>query len=298
MYMVFLFFALMTVLGAVAWVGGRYFLGVSMPLPDAGSLRSQVAGAGRKMRDRVPDWREAGHLAVARSREAIHAVRRRMFSGKLWLIPFTAVLIAIIIVVTLHFQSRDYLNGTAVNYSTENKIEQSFADETLSPATPLPPVVFTASVTRQSICPPGHPDCDISAQLNSYFENAAQRFNIEPALLAAIQQNEAPRNNPSIVGGLPSEGDPNDRAIGLMQIRMSIARKLGIDPTSPEQSVFAAARLLSDSLKRNNGNLAHAIAEYHGGTNPANWGPKTESYVTKVFQALHNIRAESTTAGS
>ena len=164
---------------------------------------------------------------------------------------------------------------------------QSFADETLAPAAPLPPAVFTSSVTRQSICPAGHSNCNISAQLNSYFVSAAQRYNLEPALLAAIQQNEAPINNPSIVGPAPSEGDMNDRAIGLMQIRQSIARKLGIDPTSPEQSIFAAARLLSESLKRSNGNLARAVTEYHGGTNPANWGPKTENYVAKVFQHLH-----------
>jgi len=294
----FLILTMLLLLLALAWVGGRYFLGLQMPSPSLALPKKhlqQVQLLGRKIQAQWPAIKQS---TLNNTRAVTRHLMQRVLQQKLSLLLASMGLIIGIIGVTLHFKQHARLEGVQAQYQYGQRIMQSFADETLAPAAPLPPAVFTSSVTRQSICPAGHSNCNISAQLNSYFVSAAQRYNLEPALLAAIQQNEAPINNPSIVGPAPSEGDMNDRAIGLMQIRQSIARKLGIDPTSPEQSIFAAARLLSESLKRSNGNLARAVTEYHGGTNPANWGPKTENYVAKVFQHLHVIRAQSAQMGS
>lgn len=290
---VLLILAIFSLLLALAWVGGRYFLGLQMPSPSLVIPRKQLRQAialGQQARAHWPALRQA---SAKQLRMAGHTLIHRGLQKKFGLLITSLCLIAGIIGGTLHFKELARLERAPMQYEYDQRIMQSFAGETLAPAAPLPPAVFTSSVTRESICPPGHNNCNISAQLNSYFVAAAQRYNLEPALLAAIQRNEAPMNKPSIVGPAPSEGDMNDRAIGLMQIRMSIARKLGIDPTNPEQSIFAAARLLSDSMKRSHGNLARAVTEYHGGTNPANWGPKTENYVAKVFQQLHAIRAQS-----
>ena len=50
----------------------------------------------------------------------------------------------------------------------------------------------------------------------------------------------------------------------------------GIDPyLNPENAAEVAGRFLKDSLDRNKGDKSKAFAEYHGGTNPANWGPIT-----------------------
>lgn len=65
--------------------------------------------------------------------------------------------------------------------------------------------------------------------------------------------------------------------------RKLILNKYGIDPLlSPENAADSAALLLKESLQRNKGDVAQAVAEYHGGTNRANWGPRTRSYVQRV----------------
>lgn len=65
--------------------------------------------------------------------------------------------------------------------------------------------------------------------------------------------------------------------------RKLVLDKYGIDPLlSPENAADAAALLLKEGLQRNKGDVAQAVAEYHGGTNRANWGAKTRSYVQRV----------------
>ena len=65
--------------------------------------------------------------------------------------------------------------------------------------------------------------------------------------------------------------------------RKAAIDKYGIDPyLSPENAAEVAGLLLKDSLKRNDGDVASAVGEYHGGTDRANWGPRTKAYVQRV----------------
>lgn len=67
--------------------------------------------------------------------------------------------------------------------------------------------------------------------------------------------------------------------------------KYGIDPyLSPENAAEVAGLLLKDSLDRNDGNEAAAVAEYHGGTDRANWGPKTKAYVSRVMSGQREMQ--------
>lgn len=67
--------------------------------------------------------------------------------------------------------------------------------------------------------------------------------------------------------------------------RRAIEQKYGIDPyLSPRTAAEGAALLLKESLERNRGNVAAAVAEYHGGTDRANWGKRTRAYVERVTQ--------------
>jgi hypothetical protein len=67
----------------------------------------------------------------------------------------------------------------------------------------------------------------------------------------------------------------------------------GIDPyLSPENAAEVAGRFLKDSLDRNKGDKAKAFAEYHGGTNPANWGPITQSYITRTMGGLSELTGQ------
>lgn len=67
------------------------------------------------------------------------------------------------------------------------------------------------------------------------------------------------------------------------QTRKLALDKYGVDAyLSPENAAEVAARLLKDSIDRNKGDTNLAVAEYHGGTDRANWGPKTKAYVQRV----------------
>jgi hypothetical protein len=67
----------------------------------------------------------------------------------------------------------------------------------------------------------------------------------------------------------------------------------GVDPyLSPENAAEVAGRFLKDSLDRNKGDKAKAFAEYHGGTNPANWGPITQSYITRTMGGLSELTGQ------
>lgn len=77
--------------------------------------------------------------------------------------------------------------------------------------------------------------------------------------------------------------------------RKAAIDKWGIDPyLSPENAAEVGGLLLKDSLDRNKGDVKMAVAEYHGGTDRANWGPRTRSYVQRVTGAPLDAAAEPT----
>lgn len=107
------------------------------------------------------------------------------------------------------------------------------------------------------------------------FEQAGRQFNVDPALLRAQMMVES--------GGNPNARSEKD-AMGLMQLIPATQKALGVtNPNDPQQSIFAAARLMAENLDRY-GNVADAVKAYHGGTDQANWGPKTQAYVNKVLK--------------
>lgn len=66
--------------------------------------------------------------------------------------------------------------------------------------------------------------------------------------------------------------------------RNAVMKKYGIDAyASPQDAAAAAAVLLRESLDRNGGDVTKAVREYHGGTNPKNWGPINDAYVARVL---------------
>ncbi len=85
----------------------------------------------------------------------------------------------------------------------------------------------------------------------------------------------------------------------IPQTRKAVIDKYGIDPyLSPENAAEAAGLLLKESLARNKGDAASAVAEYHGGTDRANWGPRTRSYVARVMGDQQQVQQTGLPAGS
>lgn len=80
--------------------------------------------------------------------------------------------------------------------------------------------------------------------------------------------------------------------------RKAAIDKYGIDPyLSPENAAEVAGLLLKESLDRNKGNQAAAVAEYHGGTDRANWGPRTRAYVQRVMGDQQQVQNTGVASG-
>ncbi|WP_051626137.1 transglycosylase SLT domain-containing protein [Kozakia baliensis] len=116
----------------------------------------------------------------------------------------------------------------------------------------------------------------------SVYEAAGKYWNVDPDVLRAVHQVEDP------------QGDPNARsrvgATGHMQIMPGTAKSLGIDPRDPVQSIYGAARLLDENLRRY-GNLKDALSAYNDGTDRNKWGnPETMAYPGKVAANYHQSK--------
>jgi len=102
------------------------------------------------------------------------------------------------------------------------------------------------------------------------YDGAGRYQNVNPYVLRAMAQTES--------GGHPNGPNSKAGAIGLMQIMPDTAMRLGIDPHDPVQSIYGAARILSENLDRYK-NLKDALSAYNGGTDRSKWGnPETMAY--------------------
>jgi hypothetical protein len=118
-----------------------------------------------------------------------------------------------------------------------------------------------------------------ASDYSDLYEQAGQRYNVDPQLLMAQGDAES-SGNPTAVGEQTSSG----RAQGIAQLMPATAKSMGVtDPNDPEQAIDAQARIMSANLKQY-GNTEDALKAYHGGPNKAHWGPITNSYPAQVFK--------------
>ncbi|MDP4126019.1 MAG: lytic transglycosylase domain-containing protein [Bacillota bacterium] len=108
-------------------------------------------------------------------------------------------------------------------------------------------------------------------------EVSAKKYTLEPALIAAIIEQES--------GGDPNSVSPVG-ALGLMQLMPSTAKFLNINPYDPAQNIDGGAHYLQMQLKEF-GNLPEALAAYNAGPGNVenhNWSkiPETLNYVQRV----------------
>jgi hypothetical protein len=123
------------------------------------------------------------------------------------------------------------------------------------------------------------------ADYSQLIESAAKRYRVPAGPLLAMANIES--------NGNPSAVNKETGATGLFQFLPATAKAYDIDPTDPAQSADAAARMFRDNLQRFGGNVDAAVAAHHGGTDPANWGPKTVAYVNNVSNSQANQEPDS-----
>ena len=113
---------------------------------------------------------------------------------------------------------------------------------------------------------------------------AAAMYSLDPRLIRSVVQVESAFNTMAVspVG-----------AKGLMQLRPSMARELGVhDPFDPRQSIMGGARLLRRLIDMHEGDIRLALASYNAGPrNVARYGgvppfQETKNYIKRIIELL------------
>jgi hypothetical protein len=132
---------------------------------------------------------------------------------------------------------------------------------------------------------------DPLATYDQVFEDAGREWNVDPTLIKAVAMQES-RGNPRAVSKAGAQG--------LMQIMPRTQKQLGMtDAFDPVQSIFFAAKLLSQGLDKE-GTPEGALLFYHGGSGWRQaYGPESKAYVPGVaahYQRLAPQPAAQATA--
>jgi hypothetical protein len=116
-----------------------------------------------------------------------------------------------------------------------------------------------------------------------------QKLGLPAGMVSAIRT-EGERSNADQVSSAsaktPYQFTPETRAL--------IGKKYGIDVyLRPANASEGAGLLLQEGLKRNQNDPEKAVREYHGGTNPDNWGKQNDAYWARVAPALETSKVKA-----
>ena len=120
-----------------------------------------------------------------------------------------------------------------------------------------------------------------ASEFDDLITAAAQRYDLDPALLKAIAHAES-NLAPSFVSDAGAKG--------LMQLKDSIAQQLGIiDSFDPAQNIDGGARFLRQLLDHYDSNVVLALAAYNAGPGAVDrWGglppySEIQAYIPRVL---------------
>ncbi len=133
----------------------------------------------------------------------------------------------------------------------------------------------------------GIPDGPIAAtdtNLNDMFTTSAKKYGVPKSVLMALAQQESGYKTDAV-----GQDTPYGKAKGIMQYLDSTAKKLGIDPFDPKQSIDAAAKQLSERMSKG---LDWAVASHYAGDDPDQHGQNTKKYTASVLAKASAISKE------
>lgn len=138
--------------------------------------------------------------------------------------------------------------------------------------------------TEEAFSSAASASADLASRMESYFDEAANRFNVSKDLLKAIAKTES-NFNPSAVS--------HAGAVGVMQLMPQTAAGLGVTNSyDARENILGGAKYISSLLEKYNGDVALSLAAYNAGSgNVAKYGgippfEETQNYVKKVFANL------------
>ncbi|MFN8615334.1 MAG: lytic transglycosylase domain-containing protein [Vampirovibrionales bacterium] len=172
-------------------------------------------------------------------------------------------------------------------------VGDSFARQ-LQAGAQLPKPVVAALTPSLSLGANGqlNPPSTLSANAHVFWPHitqAAQQYQVDPALVAAVIQQES---------GFNPQAHSKAGAQGLMQLMPATAHSLGVsDALDPVQNIAAGTRYLSQQLAEFKGNIPLALAAYnagsgavkrHGGVPPY---AETQQYVQRILKQYLSTQA-------
>jgi soluble lytic murein transglycosylase-like protein len=135
-----------------------------------------------------------------------------------------------------------------------------------------------------------------STPYDATIAQAAARYNIDPAILHGLIQQES---------GFDPGARSSAGALGLTQLMPGTASSLGVaNPLDPTQSIEGGARYLGEMLSKFGGNTEEALAAYNAGPGAVSqYGgvppyAETREYVNKVLGYANAYRQQSLAAGA
>ncbi len=122
--------------------------------------------------------------------------------------------------------------------------------------------------------------------LESYFKEAAEKYDVDINLLKSIAKAES---------GFDPSATSSAGAMGVMQLMPATASSLGItDAYDAHDNILGGAQIISQNLKKYDGDLSLALAAYNAGSgNVDKYGgippfEETQNYVKKVLNYYQN----------
>jgi Transglycosylase SLT domain len=121
---------------------------------------------------------------------------------------------------------------------------------------PIAAAATMGGIATPSVTPDPRFPMTMHPVLVGYLNEAATRFNVDPALVQAVAWQESKFRSDVV--------SPKG-AIGIMQLMPATARQLGVNPNDPRQNIYGGVAYLSMLLTRFNGDTRLALAAYNAG---------------------------------